>query len=350
MLKKRLYGSLDASRQGAIDRLRFKLGLLPRIGVKVPFQVPDGKRAALVVSADLELGWAWRFAPNDAHLAHFYAARTRRNLSELLELFNRFRVPVAWATVGHLFLDRCERSAGRAHPEMPRPPRHSNPHWRFGDGDWYGCDPCTGVADDPAWYGPDLVRAILSQPVRHEIACHTFSHIDCSDEHCPEELMEAELTACERFGRGFGLKLTSFVFPANLPGNLAALRRHGFTCYRYPTGAEVDWPRLDERGMWSIPCGVTWEHPPGWPVAAWVAAVERCIDVTIEAGALLHLWFHPSCDEVNVREVFPRILAHLGRRRSEIWVGTMDELAGQLGTPRESTGCEQGEDGREESY
>ncbi len=333
MLRKQLYGILGASWQGTVDRLRFRLRLLPRIGPRAPFHVPGGRRAALMVSADLELGWAWRLVSNGAHLADLNAAKTRRNLPALLELFNRFRVPAAWATVGHLLLRECQPAGGRAHPEMPRPPRHANPHWRFDSGDWYECDPGANVARAPAWYAPDLVGSILSQPVRHELACHTFSHIDCSDSHCPESLMDAELEACGRLGRDIGLRLTSFVFPANLPGNLAALKRHGFSCYRSPTGAEIDWPRRDEHGMWRLPCGVAWELPPGWSASAWVAAVKRCLDATAEAGALLHLWFHPSCDEVNVREVFPRVLSHLENRRDEFWVGTMGSLATSLTSP-----------------
>ena len=39
-------------------------------------------------------------------------------------------------------------------------------------------DPCTNVINDPAWYASDLVDKIIKADVNHEIACHTFSHLD----------------------------------------------------------------------------------------------------------------------------------------------------------------------------
>ena len=96
------------------------------------------------------------------------------------------------------------REHGMAHPGMLRPPYFENEFWRYRSGDWYEHDPCSSVEQAPEWYAPDLIRDILSAKVKHEIACHTFSHIDCSDKHCPPELMEAELAECQSPGSGVG--------------------------------------------------------------------------------------------------------------------------------------------------
>ena len=48
-------------------------------------------------------------------------------------------------------------------------------------GDWFDADPGSeraGESDWPNWYGPDMIRSILDRRVRHEVGCHTFSHVD----------------------------------------------------------------------------------------------------------------------------------------------------------------------------
>ncbi|MDZ7336935.1 MAG: polysaccharide deacetylase family protein [candidate division KSB1 bacterium] len=260
------------------------------------------------------------------------AEQTRRNMPLLLDLFDRFNVPVTWAIVGHLFLEHCHRENGRPHPDLPRPAHFENEHWRYTQGDWYDADPCSDYRHAPAWYAPDLIQAILSAKLKHEIACHTFSHIDCSDAHCPPEVMEAELAECQRLAARWGIKLKSFVFPGNLPGNHASLKRHGFAAYRWHNGNELDVARQDTLGLWQIPGGLCWEKPKGWPVEAWIGALRRCVDRALETSTVLHLWFHPSCDPVNVETIFPALLDHVTAHRGDLWVTTMDRLVDWLTT------------------
>jgi peptidoglycan/xylan/chitin deacetylase (PgdA/CDA1 family) len=293
---------------------------------------PGGTKTALLISADLELAWAWRYAimhPHPLVLAQQKAEQTRRNMPLLLDLFDRYNVPVTWGVVGHLFLEGCERVGGRAHPDLPRPAYFANEHWRYINGDWYDADPCSDFRCDPAWYAPDLIQAILSAKVKHEIACHTFSHIDCSDEHCPPEVMDAELGECQRLARRCGVELRSFVFPGNRVGNLASLKKYGFTAYRWHGRYELDLPQRDEHGLWRIPGGVCWEKPEAWPVKAWIKALKRCVDRALETGTVLHLWFHPSCEPVDVEEVFPAVLDHAMTHR-DLQIVTMDTIADRL--------------------
>ena len=208
-----------------VDNLRYRLGWLPRVNPHQRFEFSPGKRAAIVISADLELAWAWRYDrqdPQQPNLAIRMAHQTRDNMPKLLELFDRYEIPVTWAIVGHLFLDGCELENGKAHSGMLRPPYFENEFWRYRSGDWYEHDPCSSAEQAPEWYAPDLIRDILSAKVKHEIACHTFSHIDCSDKNCSPELMDAELAECRRLAQEWGIDLKSFVFPGNLTGNLAA--------------------------------------------------------------------------------------------------------------------------------
>jgi peptidoglycan/xylan/chitin deacetylase (PgdA/CDA1 family) len=332
-IAKALYDKADLRTQARVDRARYALGLLPRVNPQVEQRreawLPAPYKSALIISADFELAWAWRYVKGAADpqaIALQKAEQTRRNLPVLLKLFDDFNVPVTWATVGHLFLERCAHQDGRPHPDFPRLPYFENEHWRYTGGDWFDGDPCSDYRAAPAWYAPDLLRDILAAKTQHEIACHTFSHIDCSDGTCPPKVMDAELAECQRLAAEWGIELRSFVFPGNLAGNLSTLKKHGFTAYRWHGHCELDVPQQDEHGLWRIPGGVCWEKPEGWPVKAWIGALCRCVDRALETGTALHLWFHPSCEMVDVEEVCPAVLDYLAAYRNDVWITTMGSL------------------------
>lgn len=338
-IQKLIYNSCEPKGRFYLDWFRYSLSLLPRVNRRVVRQVkkqtwfPSPYKGCLIISSDLELAWAWRYVRdilNPQALAMKKAHQTRQNLPVLLELFDRFNIPVTWATVGHLFLEKCERRNETPHPEIPRLPYFRNEFWRYAEGDWFDGDPCSNYHRDPAWYAPDLLRAILSTKVKHEIACHTFSHIDCSDANCPPEVMDSELAKCQRLAAEYGITFKSFVFPGNLYGNFSSLKRYGFSAYRFYNGYELDVPRQDDLGLWQIPGGVCWEKPDGWPVDAWVKALEKCADKALETGTVLHLWFHPSCHPTNIEKIFPTLLKYITAHRNNFWLTTMSGLVDSL--------------------
>lgn len=328
--RQRIFDLAGPRLQGRIDRARYAARLLPRVAddVRGPGACaswPEPYRACLVISADLELAWAWRYAnvfTEPLGEALRLARRSRDNLPRLLDVFSRYDVPVTWATVGHLFLSSCD-----GHDELPRLPWFSNDLWTYRSGDWFDADPRSDVGSDPEWYGPDMVEAIVAADGRHEIGCHSFSHVDFADETCPPEVARAELECTTGAAARLGLTVDTMVFPGNRAGNLAALAGHGFRAYRFHGRDHLDVPRLDEHGMWRIPGGICCERPPGWSVRSWVATVCRCIDAAIASGTLVHLWFHPSCDPSDVDEVFPAVLAHATARSGELWRATMRDVA-----------------------
>lgn len=162
--------------------------------------------------------------------------------------------------------------------------------------------------------------------MKHEIGCHTFSHIDCSGGICPPEGMDSELNACQQAAAGWDVDLKSFVYPGNLVGNVGSLKKHGFSAYRWHGGYELDVPRQDEFGLWRIPGGICWEVPPGWSVHAWIGALQRCVDRALETGTVLHLWFHPSCEPINVTIVFSAVQKYAVSRSHEMLIATMGGL------------------------
>lgn len=308
--------------------------------------MPSPYRAALVISADFELGWAYRYGrfTTDTGLKVRKATeQTRRNLPALLKLFDHYEIPITWATVGHLFLNSCIRLDGKAHSDLPRPPYFENEWWVYKEGDWYDADPCSSLVESPEWYAPDLIQSILEAKVKHDIGCHTFSHIDCSEGICSRELMKAELTTCQQIAIAWGIELKSFVFPGNFMGNLSVLREQGFKCYRLTTNCHLGVPVLDKVGLCAIPGGILWEIPSSWKVNEWERVLQHCVGLALKDNLVMHLWFHPSCNEVNVKETFPELLEYINMKRSEIWIVTMKELAdfyldniaSQITNPRE---------------
>ena len=250
-LYKTFRSHLSQGARGRLTKSLYILGLKPKVNrrVRSPF-----KTGIVVLSADFEMAWAFRFSRTRHAGAVDAGLRERKNVPVLLDMFDRHALPVTWATVGHLFLSECSRShSGLAHPEMPRPYFFSNRNWNYSSGDWYEHDPCTDLARDPAWYASDLVDLILKSQVRHEFGCHTFSHADFTYEHCSREMADAELTASIAAAAAKGIRMRSMVFPGGTFGNYESLVDKGFTCYRLPMRKHIDMCYTDPYGLVAIP-------------------------------------------------------------------------------------------------
>ena len=137
---------------------------------------PTGCKGGLILSADFELGWAFRYSKTDLYPQKM-AMKSRKNIPFLIEMFDEYSIPITWATVGHLFLKSCKKGD---HDWMHRIPYFENDYWSYRRGEWFDCDPYTSWEKAKEWYAPDLIERILDSNVQHEIGCHSFSHIDFS--------------------------------------------------------------------------------------------------------------------------------------------------------------------------
>jgi hypothetical protein len=317
-----------------LSRLSLAAGLRPRVNkaARGAIPLPEGRQAAIVISADLELAWAWRMARVDNAIAFAdqRAVQGRLNVGPILQLCDQYEIPITWATVGHLFLRSCARSDGNVHPDIPRVPYFANDLWAYTSGDWFDADPALAESADKDWanwYGPDLIEKILARPVAHEIGCHTFSHNVFSDELCPPAVALAELEQCQLLAREFGVQLRSFVFSGNLEGNLPALKRTGFEIYRVDDWYDLDMPRRDDFGLWRFNGGVCLDRPYARGRAKdHVSLLKRCVEVALKEGMICGLWFHPETDPRDIQEIFPPVFEYIARHRSELWVTTMGGL------------------------
>lgn len=250
--------------------------------------------------------------------------RTRVNVPIILRILEGASIPITWATVGHLFLESCERgSCGLAHSHMPRPPH--NPHW---DGDWYLHDPCTNLRKHPGWYAPDLIEMIRASSIRHEIGTHSFSHIDFSQETSNDELVRGELAECQAVMGKLGLKPKSLVYPRNRMGHqyLDIIADANITSVRHrDSTVRLTYPHRSESGVYKLYDSMNLRKGTGYD---YPNKAKIFVGEAIQRNAAYHLWFHPS-DETEVFEnEFRSIIRHVEtlRDQGKVWPVTMENL------------------------
>lgn len=313
-----------------LSKLNFLLGRNPAIERRPDFRkfVPEPYRAVVLISADFELAWAYRYAKSaDDPLAFALqlARRERENVPKIVEVSEKYNIPITWATVGHLFLDACEVKSGRKHAEIPAVPAYEGPFWDFSGSDWFEHDPCTDSRRDPEWYAPDLIEMILKSPVKHEMGCHTFSHIDCRDGVCSPELMRAELQACKKLASEWGLSLNSFVHPGHTIGNLDTLAAEGFTSFRTDYRNVLGYPRRHANGLWELEQTAEFNFREEWTVRYHIHRYQEVIRRAMRSNTVCTLWFHPSFDPRVVEEIWPEVFRFLDQNREAIWITTHGE-------------------------
>jgi peptidoglycan/xylan/chitin deacetylase (PgdA/CDA1 family) len=317
-------------------------------------------RGAFVVSIDTELAWGEAHRRDGSAGSHDFSAE-RAVIDGILAVFARHGIAATWALVGHLFLDGCERGPdGRAHPDLDRP------DYAWLGGDWFDIDPCTGAAEDPYWYGPDIVAAIAACPVPQEIGSHSFSHVIVDDPACTPAVFASELERSRAVAAAAGVELRSFVYPRNAVAQVERLPEHGFRSYRggrptpafagmtgrrrqaltlldklHPLAGSAVHPAAHPSGVWNVP--QTYLFAPATsgrrlPPALWVRRPLARLRQAARHRSLFHLWFHPynvTVEPERALDALDRICAAAARRRDEgeIDVLTMGDLAARLDAP-----------------
>ena len=312
---------------------------------------------SFVLSLDTELAWGTvhrdgiRIYPD-----HF--ERTRSNIERLLVLLQQYAIPATWAFVGHLFLNSCKRDAPGQdpHPEVltARFPWHAQP--------WHSHDPGADRESEPFWYGDDILKLVLAAHPKHEVACHTFSHLPLNEPSVTADIARSQVMKCRDLAQEHAIELTSFVFPGNRVGHLDVLADAGFARYR---GPEESWyvglpgpaskaghfvdrflgltPPVYRNietvdGLFNLPASMFLMPPDGVRalipgrsrIRQAVRGLHRCVD----SDAMFHLWFHPwnIGDSVVMFDWLEAILQEVSSLRSErgLRVHTMNSLATEL--------------------
>ena len=278
--------------------------------------------AAVSISADFELNWAFRSLP--AEQRDRLGSTERLNVPYILDLLTEFAIPITWATVGHLFLAECANGGKYAHPNMPRPPL--NNRWQ---GDWYKHDPCTELGRDPLWYAPDLIEQIIGAKVPHEVGSHSFSHIDFSPQTSDRELVRMEMQESLAAIAPFRLRLRSLVYPFNHMGHSYhdLLHQFGIIAVRHrDEKVRLSYPERSAAGVYKIYESMNLRSSNHYDYRD---KAELFIDHAIQHRLAYHLWFHPSDPRKVFQKEFREILRTIQQQREagNVWVATMGDLA-----------------------
>jgi peptidoglycan/xylan/chitin deacetylase (PgdA/CDA1 family) len=301
-------------------------------------------KPAFIISIDLELAWGFAQYPshNALKILDTNAEKARKAIDFLLRSFEKYEIPATWATVGHLFLDHCEKCNGMPHVNMPRFRKN-----------WYDVDTCSNTKKDPLHYGRDIIEKILMNKIGHEIGYHSFSHIPFSD--CSREVAEAEIIEGIKLAKEFEITFKSFVFPENKVGHVDILKKYGFKVYRGECQVYSDecqniinhnFNRLRDRviapltepqwmdGIIEIPGSMyLWDVPSlQWTL---VPRFKQGIDKAINKGSIFHVFLHEwnlACDP-NLCIYIDKLLKFVSNKRNEkkLQVLTMEELASKFG-------------------
>lgn len=306
-----------------LSKIKFALHLDTKIEQLPDYRayIPEPFDAVLIFQADFELAWAWRYAKgvtNGCKDAEKRGMTERDNVPVILDLCEEYKIPVTWATVGHLFLRGCSKVDGIVHPEIIRLGKFENKYWQFQGNDWFDCDPCSDYLSAPSWYCPDLIELILESEADHEIGCHTFSHIDCREEICPPEVLESELRECKKLASAYGLELKSFVHPAHTIGNLKTLKKLGFTNFRTNYQNTLGYPKLHPEGIWELKSTIDLYWRDGWSANYHIQRYRKIIDRAIKYKSVCVIWFHPSLDKRFLNLVLPEIFKYIKDKKIQI--------------------------------
>lgn len=316
------------------DKNKIKLSKVVFKLTNKPFYDSSNKlelgKAVVIISADFELAWAWRYSKRKNEPIEM-AKLERENFPIILNKLNELEIPITWATVGHLFLDSCERKNGLAHYDIPRPKYFENEFWKYNKGDWFDIDPCGNYKTQPNFYAPDLIEMILNSKIKHEIGCHSFSHIDYSEKHSSRELIEADLNACEQAAKKFGIKMKSFVFPGNFYGHFDLLEKHGFKIVRYKSNdlKEIGFPEKVNKNLNAIHDSLAFDlAEEGWDYNYILWKFKKYVEKAIEKKAIAHFWFHPSIGHEQINNYIFPFLEYLYKQREEgeIEMLTMNQM------------------------
>jgi len=289
---------------------------------------------SVVISIDAELGWGF----HDVAVPTERLEAARVGWKRLAGLCSEYGIPATWAVVGHLLLDDCDSR----HLDHPRGP------------EWFRCER-EAWADRPSLrYGPHLVADVASDPVGHEIGCHTFSHVLMGAAGTTETTARAEIEACLEATRETEYSLRSFVFPRNSVGHRAVLSEYGFDCYRgaapenptpfrklreatvgEPSPRLVE-PTIDEHGLVDVPASLYLFSFEGRPRRLLTTVFEdpvvqyarRGIDAAAQEDGVFHMWLHPNNligrpELARTRAIFE----YIDSRRDELEIETMGEVA-----------------------
>ncbi len=297
--------------------------------------------SSVIISIDAELGWGFHDMEEPPQKRIEYARHGWQQLHELCETYG---ISATWAVVGHLLLDDCDGY----HHSHPTP------------SDWFARERTEWKLRRDLRFGGELIEALQTSDLDHDIGSHTFSHVVFDDPRLDETVIEAEIEAAKNAAKPYDIEYDSFVFPRNAVGYRGVLADTGFRVYRgrepqtrrhqrqwnkiaatvNPSQVPLVEPTIDEYGLVNVPpslflygfqglarvvCETLWTDPI-------VRQVTGAIDKALTSGGIVHIWLHPN-DLVTERDInrIEKIFAYIDSKRdSGLTVETLADVADRV--------------------
>jgi glycosyltransferase involved in cell wall biosynthesis/peptidoglycan/xylan/chitin deacetylase (PgdA/CDA1 family) len=304
----------------------------------------DSGTGILAITLDFELYWGMRDKLRlDRCRKNVLGAR--QALTEMLRLFDEYKVHATWASVGFLFFDNTEDLA-RNIPELL-------PEYRRAGLSPYPYILASGELERDCHFAPELIEAIRGQEGQ-EIGSHTFSHYCCLEDGQSIDAFREDLRQARKAAGDKGIDIRSMVFPRNQVniGYLPVLNEAGIVCYR---GNQDHWiyraanghgdnllkrmvrlidAYLNISGYHTYDLGDCKKGRPfSFPSSRFLRPypkgfslfeplrmrrITMAMDDAARRGKVFHIWWHPHNFGTNTRQnmVFlQRILDHYARLR-----------------------------------
>ena len=255
------------------------------------------KKSYFNLTIDFELAWSRARRGNGMISNEESLERSRRArmiLPVLLELSEKYQVPITFAVVAHLALNDCS-----GHDKPPQ----FNPFWVRDD--WYGIDPLSSLSSNKDYYGADLIKMIKDSNISHEIVSHSFYHVDLGDSETTKEIAEFEIRQSAKILKEHNTELSTFIFPNNHPAYLDIIKDCGFSNYRVRENKAI---KRDTLGLFQFPLGM-WLSPKSFSQKDLI----KLINIGISRNQLINFWCHLfEFDSVSqFRSYFQPVFAHI---------------------------------------
>lgn len=158
----------------------------------------------MIISLDFELFWGIHDLENSKSFEKSIFG-VHSVLPKMLEMFDKYKVDVTFATVGFLFASN-EKEIKSYLPDI-------KPNYKDKDLSPYNYI-SKGEMNNQLFFGDNLISLIKEYP-KHELASHTFSHYYCLELGQDIESFREDLKAAVKIAKSKNIELTSIVFPRN---------------------------------------------------------------------------------------------------------------------------------------
>ena len=285
------------------------------------------RKGVLIISIDLEFAWGINYGlprglPSTCRYLKIVKRRSRRNVDKLLKFSERFNTPFTWGVVGGLLKSLSKNNFSSYLDILSKFKLNKDLYM-----------------DEKIWYGADIVEKIIESKVEHEIACHSFSHIDLS--RCSRNTALKEIRKCKGVMRDYGVNPKTFIFPGNEIGYLDLLKQEGFKIFRlngegvcnnyYPRYflhctlanmvRDLLFPSIVSpilvNGLVGIPSSLYFQSPYNVDVFRMQVVAIRGINRAVERKEIFHITMHDYLETDLLLNIFLKVLSYAVKLRDQ---------------------------------